>query len=260
MTAMLEVKDVARAFAGLRAVDGASFHVDPGEVVGVIGPNGAGKTTLLNCISGVLHINSGTITFDGRRIDRLGPSRIAAIGISRTMQLAEHFKDFNVLDFVLLGRQRFLPRSIWLAGLNAPSTVRRERREVAVVHSLLDRFDLHESADLQLGELPYGTQRLVDIVRALAAEPRLVLLDEPTSGSSLYERQTMRTHVRRIREDGVTAVVVDHDLGFVSDCCDRLVAMALGQSICAGSPADVLSHPEVIESYLGVPVGSADQP
>jgi branched-chain amino acid transport system ATP-binding protein len=186
------------------------------------------------------------------------PHRIADLGVARTLQHAEHFKDFTVLDFVLLGRQRYLPRSVWLCGLSAPGVLRKESAQARVVREQLDRFELGDQADVRLGELPYGTQRLVDVARALAAEPRLVLFDEPTSGSSLYERQALRRHMHRVREQGVTALLVDHDVSFVSDCCDRLVAMALGRSLYAGSPGEVLAQPEVIDSYLGVPHAAAD--
>jgi branched-chain amino acid transport system ATP-binding protein len=257
MSPLLQVEGVRKTFGGLHAVDQVDFDVAPGEIVGVIGPNGAGKTTLLNCISGTLRPDRGRITFDGKQIERRRPHRIAALGISRTLQLAEHFKAFTVLDYVLLGRQQFLPHSVWLSGLNAPGVLRAEQREARIAREFLDKFELGDKALVTLGELPYGTQRLVDVVRALAAEPRLVLFDEPTSGSSLYERQALRQHMHRIRAEGVTALLVDHDVGFVSDCCDRLVAMALGRSIYVGSPAEVLAQPEVIESYLGVPAGEA---
>jgi branched-chain amino acid transport system ATP-binding protein len=255
---MLEIEGVTKSFGGLKAVNGVTFDVEQGEVVGVIGPNGAGKTTLLNCVSGTLRSSSGRVTFEGRSIQRMAPHRVAAIGIARTLQLAEHFKDFTVLDFVLLGRQRYLPKSIWLCGLHAPGVVRKERQEIRAARELLEKFDLIAVERLPLRELPYGTQRLVDMVRALASDPKLVLLDEPTSGSSQYERESLRTHVHRIRDEGVTAVLVDHDVGFVSDCCDRLVAMALGKSICVGEPQEVLARPEVIESYLGVPYADTD--
>lgn len=248
---LLSVRGLTRSFGGLLAVDEVDLDVEPGRIVGIIGPNGAGKTTLLNCISGMLRADRGTVTFDGQRIERLRPHRITRLGVGRTLQLAEHFKNFTVVDFVMLGRQDHLPRSIWVCGLNLGTARRRGRAELAVVRSLLERYELADVGDTALRELPYGTQRLADLVRALAGEPRLLLLDEPTSGSSEYDRAALRRYLGTLRDEALTTVVVDHDVRFVSDTCDSVVAMALGRRLCTGTPAEVLADPAVVASYLG---------
>jgi branched-chain amino acid transport system ATP-binding protein len=169
------------------------------------------------------------------------------------LQLAEHFKDFRIEDFVLLGRQHWTSKSVWACGFGFPAVIRREREQVRFVADLLDRFGLSEYRGERLRELPYGTQRLVDLARAMATQPRLLLLDEPTSGSSESEREALHRHVRELRSAGVTALVVDHDVGFVSQCSDRLLAMALGRALAVGTAEQVLADAEVISSYLGRP-------
>jgi branched-chain amino acid transport system ATP-binding protein len=250
---LLSIRELGRDFGGLRAVDGIDLDVERGQIVGVIGPNGAGKTTLLNCVSGLLRPNRGTVIFDGRNIERLPAYRVARLGIARTLQLAEHFKNFRVADFVLLGRMEYLPKSLWACGFSLPAVRRKEKQQVKIVSDLLERFDLTEYRKVMLRELPYGTQRLIDLVRALAMEPQLLLLDEPTSGSSEFDRRALRRYLATLRDEGLTTVVVDHDVRFVSDTCDHVMAMALGRPLSAGTPAEVLSNPEVVASYLGNP-------
>jgi branched-chain amino acid transport system ATP-binding protein len=250
---LLAIRSLGRDFGGLRAVDGIDLDVERGEIVGVIGPNGAGKTTLLNCVSGLLRADRGTVVFDGNQIETYSSHRIAKLGIARTLQLAEYFKNFRIVDFVMLGRQEFVPKSLWTCGLGLPSVRRREKEQFKKVGELLERFDLLDQRNEVLRELPYGTQRMVDLVRALAMEPQLLLLDEPTSGSSEYDRQALRNHLSDFRDEGLTTVVVDHDVRFVSDSCDHVLAMALGRPLSSGSPSEVLSNPDVIASYLGSP-------
>jgi branched-chain amino acid transport system ATP-binding protein len=257
---LLSIRSLGRDFGGLRAVDGIDLDVERGQTVGVIGPNGAGKTTLLNCVSGLLRADRGTVEFEGKRIETLPAHRIARLGVARTLQLAEHFKTFRVVDFVLLGRQEFLPKSLWMCGLGLPVVRRTEREQERAVGELLERFGLSEYRRVMLRELPYGTQRLVDLVRALAMQPQLLLLDEPTSGSSEFDRRTLAGHLATFREEGLTTVVVDHDVRFVSESCDQVLAMALGRPLSHGTPAEVLADPEVVSSYLGTPAHSTLDP
>jgi ABC-type branched-subunit amino acid transport system ATPase component len=253
MTELLRVESLTKAFGGIRAVDDVSMSARTGEILGIIGPNGAGKTSLLNCITGLLRIDAGEVWLGEQPLTSKSPLRIARAGVSRTLQLAEHFRTFRVHEYVMLGRGARLPRSIWTYGLSSRAVVRTERAQSQVVDALLSEFGLEQQRGRLLGELSYGTQKLVDIVRAVAAEPVLLLLDEPTSGCSQEERFALESHVERLRQAGTTCVIVDHDVGFLSHICDRLLAMSLGKRIQAGLPKDVLADPEVIASYLGNP-------
>jgi ABC-type branched-subunit amino acid transport system ATPase component len=249
---MLEVEGVSRHFGGVYAVEDLSFKVENGEIFGVIGPNGAGKTTLLNCISGITRLNAGTVTFRKERIDGLAIRKVASKGIARTFQLAETFRSFRVIDYVLLGRSSWRPTSLLMCGAAMPAMRRSDKVQMGVASELIERHGLQEYRDKPIRELAYGHQKIVDIVRALAAEPQLLLLDEPTSGSSLEERRYLRSLITKLRDEGITVVVVDHDVSFISDTCSRVFAMASGQSIMLGTPEEVLADRRVVESYLGV--------
>jgi branched-chain amino acid transport system ATP-binding protein len=216
MSDLLTLDTVSKSFGGVTAVSQMTLTIQEHEFVGLIGPNGAGKTTLLNCMTGVFKIDAGSIALRDHRLDKMRPYRISALGVSRTLQLAEHFKSFKVVDYVLLGRQHELSRSVWMCGLGLPSVVRRERREMAEAYELLDRFGLGAFADSQIGELSYGSQRLVDLVRAVAAKPMLLLLDEPTSGCSHQERGEVEEQIKQLQDLDITCVIVDHDVSFLS--------------------------------------------
>jgi branched-chain amino acid transport system ATP-binding protein len=248
---ILTVDDLTLHFGSLAALSGISFDVQPGETFGIIGPNGAGKTTLLNCISGTLRPSGGTVNLRGERLTGLSAYKVARRGIARTFQIAESFRSFTVLDYVLLGRSSWRPSSFWRCGLSTPATGRADREQVAIARGLLAEHGLAGVADRQLRELSYGHQKMADMVRALAAEPQILLLDEPTSGSSADERLEMREVMSMLRDTGITTVVVDHDVSFVSSSCSRVFAMASGQSIGLGTPQEVLAMPELIQSYLG---------
>jgi branched-chain amino acid transport system ATP-binding protein len=250
-TAVLRIDALSRHFGGIFAVEEVSFDVFPGETFGVIGPNGAGKTTLLNCVSGVARPNSGSVHFEGQRIDRLSSRRIASRGIARTFQIAETFRSFAVIDYVLLGRSTWRPAGLVGCALALPGTIRADREEVRAADELLERHGLKEFRNHSIRELAYGHQKVVDIVRALAAKPKLLLLDEPTSGSSSEERVHLREIMSDLRNEQITVVVVDHDISFISDTCSRAFAMASGRYLASGTPEEVLASPQVIESYLG---------
>jgi len=236
---------------GMRAVDGVSFTARQGSVVGIVGPNGAGKTTLLNGVSGVLPLAGGEVWLRGTRLDGLRPHRIAAHGIARTFQAVEVFNDFSVLDYLLLGRLRFQVTSLFATALQLPRTRKSERAERERAMSALAQFELAGVAGTPLRELGYGQRKLVDLLRARLGEPRLLLLDEPTSGTSTQDREQLRRVLLSSRAHGVTTVVVDHDVRFVSDTCDKIVVITSGQKIAEGEPAEVLQRPDVVQAYIG---------
>jgi ABC-type branched-subunit amino acid transport system ATPase component len=257
-TTLLKVDKLSRYFDGVVAVDAVTFEVNASEVFGVIGPNGAGKTTLLNCISGIVSPQSGTVYLGEVRLDALKPHQVARHGVARTFQVAESFRSFTVADYVLLGRIEWRPSSLWKCGLSLPAMRHAEREQRNRVFALIEEHGLSDFANETLGGLPYGHQKLVDVVRALAAEPKLLLLDEPTSGSSTEERQALQGLVKSLKDTDITVVVVDHDVTFVADCCARVLAMANGANIGLGTPAEVLASRIVVDSYLGTHAGSGE--
>jgi ABC-type branched-subunit amino acid transport system ATPase component len=249
--ASLEARNVTKSFGGLKAVDGVSFIAEPGECFGVIGPNGAGKTTLLNCLSGVLRVDSGEILWNGARIDGRPTHVRAAGGLARTFQLTEHFKSFRVLDFVLLGRSPWQPGSLLDYALWRKVARDSERRERAAALELLEQFQLADLAPMRLEDLSYGIQKRVDVARALFASPQVLLLDEPTSGVSPEERRDLEVALKSSVEAGTTRILVDHDVGFVSRNCDRILVIDHGCPVTTGPPTEALSVPEVRAAYLG---------
>jgi branched-chain amino acid transport system ATP-binding protein len=254
----LQVRDVTVRFGGLVAVDSVSFEVTRGETFGVIGPNGAGKSTLLNAISGLVRMAAGTVHVVGEPVGGLRPDQRTRLGVGRTFQAAEVFNDFRVIDYVSLGRLRHQRASLIATALRLPSIVAAERDDARRAREILARFGLEEVAGALLKELPYGVRKLVDLVRVLAGEPALMLLDEPTSGTATSDRQMLARVLAEARGDGVSIVVVDHDVQFVSDSCDRLLVMDAGAEIATGKPAEVLERPEVQAAYVGLEPDTAD--
>jgi ABC-type branched-subunit amino acid transport system ATPase component len=251
MSAFFEVSNLSVSFGGVAALQDVNLHADEAELLGLIGPNGAGKTTVLNCISGVLTQSSGSIRMDGKLLSGQRPHRIARMGVARTFQAVEHFKQFTVLQYVMLGRLRHYRQAVAEFGLGLPWAVRRERQQLRQAMHFIEKYGLAEINDRRLSELPYGLQKLADIVRAIAVEPQLLLLDEPAAGSSESERTQLRRMVAELRNEGCTVILVDHDVAFVSDSCDRIAAMDAGQKLVDGPPHQVLAHQSVIASYLG---------
>jgi branched-chain amino acid transport system ATP-binding protein len=243
-TPLLSVDNLTVRFGGLYAVRDVSFDVMDGETYGIIGPNGAGKTTLLNAISGLVRTSGGSVSFRTKNITSVRTHRIAALGLGRSFQLAEGYAHFTVWDYVRLGRGaanrlgRFRPEST--ASFEAGS------------QRALERFDLGHLKNTHMGLLPYGTRKMVDLSRVMAGEPSLLLLDEPTSGLSRAERAEMTHHIKTLSHEGRTVIVVDHDVGFISDVAQNALALAYGETMCSGSLGDVLTHPGVVNSYLGI--------
>jgi neutral amino acid transport system ATP-binding protein len=250
VSASLQVRDIVRAFDGVRAVDGASLDVEAGSITGLIGPNGAGKSTLFNCISGFLRPQSGRVLLDGKRIDRRPPHRIAHVGLVRTFQTPRALTRMTVLENVMLAAPRH--RGERLGGSLAPSARRREREVKVRAAELLELVRLDGHAAALAGTLSGGQRKLLDLVRALMAEPRILLLDEPMAGVSPTLRVELLEHILALRErDGITLLIVEHDLDFVMRASDRVIVMNDGRVITHGSPNEVRADERVIDAYLG---------
>lgn len=249
--APLEANGVYLQFGGLEVLTDLTLKITPGETFGIIGPNGAGKTAFLNCVSGVYRPHMGQIWVDGTEITGKRPHSIARLGVARTFQSAEHFKEFRVIDYVLLARCSSLATSHLAAAVGWPPAVRREGLALDYCHNVLDSLDLDSVAGERLSELPYGMQKRVDIARVLASEAPLVLLDEPTSGTTSVERGPIAAAVAQLRE-ARTVVLIDHDAKFVAEQCDRILAMSAGRSLGIGPPDEVLAQPSVVEVFLGL--------
>jgi branched-chain amino acid transport system ATP-binding protein len=247
----LSVNEAVLRFGGITAVSYVSFDVEEGATFGIIGPNGAGKTALLNCINGIYRLNSGTIHLFGQPIRGLAPHRIAALGLSRTFQSTEHFQRFTVRDYVMLGRSRLAPCSVVGSMALWPWRERSEKAERRAAMDVLEKMELDRFASESLAGLPYGVQKQVDIARAVAAGPRIVLMDEPTSGVTTTEREAVARAVRTVAGTGVTIVLIDHDVDFVTRHCEQVLVVNYGQSIGVGTPEEMLRRPEVIEAFLG---------
>ncbi len=248
---LLRVDSATVVFGGVRAVDDVSFEVPEGGLCGIVGPNGAGKTTLLNGISGVQALSSGQVWLAETRLDVLPAHQVPDHGVARTFQAVEVFNEFTVLDYLLLGRLRFQVTSLVATALHLPRARRSERAERDRARAALTEFGIGDLAGQPLNALAYGRRKLVDLLRARLSQPRLLLLDEPTSGTSVEDRAQLRRLLAELRDEGVTTLVVDHDVRFVSETCGRIVVITSGRTIAEGEPGEVLGRPEVVQAYIG---------
>ena len=251
MTPLLQAVGLTRRFAGLVAVDAVDLAVLPGGVHAVIGPNGAGKTTLFNLVSGLLPPSAGSVLFDGRDVTALPAERRAALGIARTFQNIRIFAAMTVLENALTGLHATLRTGLVGTVLRLPGFRAEERRAVDRARAALDFVGLADRAGTRAQALSYGDQRRLEIARALAAEPRLLLLDEPAAGMNPAETEALAHLVRRMRDRGTTVLMVEHDMGFVMDISDTVTVLNFGKRIYEGAPAEVRQAPAVIEAYLG---------
>jgi branched-chain amino acid transport system ATP-binding protein len=253
MSALLEVDRLERTFGGVRAVDGASFAVRQGEIHGLIGPNGAGKTTAINMVSGLLAPTGGAIRLDGRPIHALGPHLIAGLGVARTFQNIRLFSDLSAQDNVLVGQHSARKASLGARLLMLRSAADEERRARERALALLERIGLADRAREHARNLSYGEQRRVEIARALASDPRLLLLDEPTAGMNPVEVQAVAALIQKVAAEGHSVLLIEHNVKLVMDVCDHITVLDFGKVIAEGAPAAVAKDPAVIEAYLGAP-------
>ena len=248
---LLEAKDLSVRFGGVLAVNNVSFDVKRGEVFTLIGPNGAGKTTVFNLISRIYTPTSGSISFEGEPLLRHAPHEIARLGIARTFQNIELFEHATVLQNLLIGRHIHRTTNLWsellfTAKVRAAEIAAREH-----VERVIDLLDLQHHRDSLVAGLPYGVRKVVELGRALATEPKLLLLDEPSSGLNVEETDDMAFWIEDITQLGITVLMVEHDMSLVSKVSDRVLAMNQGEVLALGTPAEVQGHPGVIEAYLG---------
>ena len=252
--ALLRVQDVAVRFGGIVALDGVSFDVPAGRIVGLIGPNGAGKTTLFNCISRLYPCERGDITFAGRSLLPLPRHRIAALGIGRTFQNLALFRTMSVLENVMVGRHSRSRGGFFGAALRLPYATRADLEARDKARELLALLDLERVAETPVAALPFGTQKRVELARALVAEPRLLLLDEPASGLNHEEVGAIGALIRTLRERlKLTVLLVEHHMQLLMSLSDWVVALNFGKRIAEGTPAEVRNHPELVRAYLGAP-------
>lgn len=248
---MLKTEHLTQQFGGLYANNDISLTVADGKITGLIGPNGAGKTTFFNTISGVYHPTSGTVTFDGKRIDNLRPHQIHDLGIARTYQVINLFRKMSVLENVMVGMHDRLTQNFFQSIFKVPSERKEEREAHERAYEWLKFVGLQDRANDAAGSLSYGEQRRLEIVRGLASNPKLILLDEPAAGMNSTEKEELNVLMSKILDSGVTIMLIEHDMKLVMNITDYLYVLNYGKLLAEGSPAEVQNNPDVIAAYLG---------
>ncbi len=251
--ALLSVENISLRFGGLKALSDVSFHVKPGELFSIIGPNGAGKTSMLNCISGRYTPTEGRVVFDGRDVTKVKPNRRAAAGIGRTFQNLALFGHMSVLDNIMVGRHHLLKNNLftgalyWIGGAQKEELEHRRK-----VEEVIDFLDIQHVRKATAGTLSYGLRKRVELARAVALEPKLILLDEPMAGMNLEEKEDMARYIVDLNEEwGMTIIMIEHDMGVVMDISHRVMVLDFGKKLVEGLPSEVLADPHVRKAYLG---------
>jgi branched-chain amino acid transport system ATP-binding protein len=255
---LLSVRGLTLRFAGVTALEDLTFDVRRGELYAMIGPNGAGKTSLFNVLSRIYQPSSGSVAFEGRDLLRMRAQDVARAGIARTFQSLGQFPLTTVMDYMLLGRHSHMRSGVVLGGLYLGPAAAEERTNRAYCRRILDLLDLASVRDMPLGSLPYGVQKRADIARAVAMQPRLLLLDEPVAGMGLDESLNIAAVILDIKEQlGITQILVEHDMAMVMGIADRVMVLDFGRMIAQGTPAETQANPDVVRAYLGEYLGGA---
>ena len=253
MSSILSFKDVSLNFGGIQALSNVSFSIDEGSLFAIIGPNGAGKTSLFNCISGIYKPTSGVVEYKGEAIEEMRPDEIANMGVARTFQNIELFENMTVLDNILIGAHRHIDYGSVAGILFGPSVRKKELEARRIAEDIIDFLEIEEYRFSYILSLPYGIQKRVELARALAMKPKIILLDEPAAGMNNEETEDIARFILDIHEElKITTVLVDHDMNMVMDIAEYVVVMDFGQKLFEGLPKDATSNKQVIEAYLGV--------
>ncbi len=248
----LQIEQVSKRFGGVQALGRVSLEVQKGKILSIIGPNGAGKTTLVNCINGLFHPEEGRIVLDGTDITRLRPPRVAALGVARTFQNIALFKGMTVLDNLMLGRHIHMTNGVFRSIFYWGTGRRQEVEHRKVVEDIIDFLEIEAVRKRVVGSLPYGLQKRVELGRALALHPKVLLLDEPMGGMNIEEKEDMARFILDVNDAwGTTIVLIEHDMGVVMDISDRIAVLDMGQTIAEGTREEVRTNPQVIKAYLG---------
>lgn len=252
MGVMLDVKNISLQFGGVKALDDVSYHIEEGEIFSLIGPNGAGKTSMLNCISGLYRPSSGSIQFKGQEILNMKPYKRTTLGIARSFQNIALFSHMSVLDNLKLGRHTLMKSGAISGGFYFGKASKEEVTHRRAVEEVIEFLELQDIRHTPVGTLPYGLQKRVEVGRALALDPSLILLDEPMAGMNNVEKEDMARFILDMNEiKGITVVLIEHDLGIVMNLSDHVAVLDFGKRIGFGSPEEVRSNPDVIKAYIG---------